>query len=713
MSLSDQMPLLFTNRNEVDGNLTIIEGQFPTDISGVFYVIYPSGSVNSDGLPFPEENPQGNYNAEYASPIMNGDGMLIMVNLNTLVNGKPTIKSRLMKTPCYWADYNSRWGTDDHTFFGFLNFGISRISILLGMRNFLNTAIIPARFNNSNPVLVGAYDVGRPWILDSSTLDLVTPIGGNTEWNPQEGEKVPWAFQSIQTTAHPSFDPNTQELFIVNYIHDMMSVMQNKNAIDHLQRNPEKFRDKLSNLSNKILMQNDPEAAQKDFTMFFRSLNQHMGEEEKVAESDSGKNEVWLYKFTGEQSPMEKWLLHDQNGNPIVIDQCMHQTSVTKDYIILSDSSFKFTLDLLVNNPFPEDKVIDQAIRLALSRPMETFTAIWLIERSTLDPNQNMATAIQLDQPIPVETIHFSCDYDNPDGMITLYGIHNSAMCIAEWLRTYDENYYTGQPIDQDYLSLFAIGSLDISRLGKWKIDAKAGKLLVSDSIQYWDAGNINGPEVGFNTWSLGLYGYKDMISPIANQSQIRVLYYMANGTDPKSMSKFIYNMYKDYPNRVLSLDDVMTANKNCLNFTLISFDTLLMKPIDIYEFSSGIYCRSLNFIPKTDNPLNLDDQKNGYLFCTVQVTFINAAGNKEYQGQYWIFDANNLKGGPICKMMYPYLNWCFTLHSAWIPNNSENNLPYNINIEQDYNQIIAQLPFGDRQIVQEFFNVNVYPNYQ
>ena len=45
--------LLKTTRTETSGSLDVIEGKPPTDISGSFYVVYPVGSVNGGGLPYP------------------------------------------------------------------------------------------------------------------------------------------------------------------------------------------------------------------------------------------------------------------------------------------------------------------------------------------------------------------------------------------------------------------------------------------------------------------------------------------------------------------------------------------------------------------------------------------------------------------------------------------------------------------------------------
>ena len=204
-------PLLYTSRNEVDGELEIFEGQVPDDIQGSFYVCYPVGSVNSDGLPFPEKLLNGDHNPEAATPIMNGDGMAVRVTMKP--GEKTTVRSRILKTPCYWADVNSRYGTKHYEVLGFRNFGISRMSMGLGARNEVNTALIPVHFKDSeNPYLLATYDVGRPFIMDPESMELITPVGWNKEWVQGTPPFLPWPFKLVQSTAHPTFDPVTREL---------------------------------------------------------------------------------------------------------------------------------------------------------------------------------------------------------------------------------------------------------------------------------------------------------------------------------------------------------------------------------------------------------------------------------------------------------------------------------------------------------------------
>ncbi|HQW85394.1 MAG TPA: carotenoid oxygenase family protein, partial [Ferruginibacter sp.] len=338
---------LYTTQTENDGQLQVFEGELPNDMNGVFYVMYPVGTVNSKGLPFPEFDSNGKYNKEYGTPIMNGDGMLLSVNFNG--TQYPDIKTRLMKTPCYFADYNSRNGTKDYETLGFSNFGISRMSLLLGARNEPNTAVTPVKFGNANTFLLASYDVGRPFITDPVNLVLQTPVGQNTDWVPGTPGFLPWPFPIVQTTAHPSFDPNTEEVFTVNYtrMSKAKSFISTPQSIFYLQKNPEKYKTKLLSLCKEMEDEQDSDKIQDRLKDFFENLDHFVGgkEKNKVVDETKKQTSVWLMRWKGTDL-IEKWVLTDQLGQALQIAECMHQTALTKDYIVLTDTAFKFSIDL-------------------------------------------------------------------------------------------------------------------------------------------------------------------------------------------------------------------------------------------------------------------------------------------------------------------------------------------------------------------------------
>ncbi|TDB65086.1 carotenoid oxygenase family protein [Arundinibacter roseus] len=731
MSTPISEPLLLTSAQEIEGNLVLLSGSFPTDLPGSVYVVYQVGSVNSEGLPYPALLPDGRPNPEYGSAIMSGDGMVMKLDFGST----PTIRTLLMKTPCYYADFATRNGTaESHADWGMLrfhNFGISRMSLMLGARNPLNTSVTPAQFGTDPAVLIAAYDVGRPYILDPVSLDLKTVIGQNSEWITGTPAKVPWPFELIESTAHPCFDPHTQELFTVNYSHIQPSSVLHDRTLHHLQHSRETFREKLLDLMHTHQHNSDQEAVRQRVVSFFENLDEELSGEvsanstniftriiqwfknlfhKKEPETASGAV-VKLMRFDG-KNPWQQWTLHDQFGQELLIKNCMHQTGLTQDYIILQDSSFKFSTELLFTNPFPEHLELERFLRKALATTMLPYTECYVVKRSELKPENATATAYKLDKPLPIETIHFSCDYENPGGEITLYGIHNAAMCVAEWVRPYDISAITRQPIDPDVLSLFALGTMDVSRIGKWKIDAANFILQEEKSTLLAETGNTNAADgqLGFNTWTVGLYAFRDMISEKTAVKKIDHLWFVSGGLDPKMLTQFIEDLYKDYPNRDVPYVQVKELTKKGLPFSLnyLQTDSMSSHATGYYQFKENDYLRSIQFVPRQAPTPGLDPGLDGYLVCSMQVAYPQPDGSLHRQGEFWIFRAENIAAGPICTCYHPDVKFCFTLHSAWMNDPQSVTMSYNVDVRQDYEEIINQLP--DKKIIEPFFEKYVYP---
>lgn len=708
---STKEPLLKTSREEFEGSLQVIEGSLPEDIHGAFHVSFPVGSVNSDGLPFPKNKSDGNPNPEYGTPIMNGDGFIIQIDFNNSTG--PQVKTKLMKTPCYYADEATKAGSEHHELMGFHNMGITRMSMVLGGRNQLNTATQPVKFKNqTHGSLLATYDVGRPYVLDPKSMELVTPIGRASEWMTAQPPMVPWPFGLIQTSAHPAFDPITKELFTVNYSKNKKSYTHLEQSIHHLKHNRHQFKSKLEALANEIVDHPDTDHVKSRVNHFFHHLNDHV--EGKKHDPNEPKGDVFmnllLWKGKG---PLTSWTMSDQHGNKLAIYECMHQMGLTEDYIILTDCSFKFSLDMLFDNPFPESKVIERLIRRLATVRMEPFTTTYIIKRRELKPSGGTATAYRLDKPIPLETIHYSCNYANPDGIVTLVGIHNAATCIAEWVRTFDKRALDGKPVDPDYFSLFAVGSMDISRIGKWKFDCENLTLLEEKSSVYEDAGKYDEENLGPNTWAISLYGYRGILSAEAPVNEIKQLWFLTDGTVKNLLTEFIFNLYKEYKYRKISLDLIRKLTEKELPFGMTRLNVETMKPEEYFQFNRNVFPRGVHFIPKKTPTPNVLPELDGYLVCPVQV------GNSTirptaYSSEFWVFDAQNISQGPICKLTHSKLKFAFTLHTSWIPEINPSDQEFIIPVKSDYDEVLKNLELGvDRKFLEKFFEKNVYPHFK
>ncbi|TAE07165.1 MAG: hypothetical protein EAZ95_18670 [Bacteroidetes bacterium] len=749
-------PVIYAKRTPIHVELILKEGSppIPHDIYGVAFFTSPVGTVNSDGLPIPAtyQNKKGKNvpNPEYGSPIMNGDGNIIRIDFNE--QGVVKVSTRLMKTPCYYADEATKQGgeadTRQYKWFGFRNFGIARISLELGGRNELNTAVIPFRFAEDAHIrCLAGYDVGRAFEFNPATMELITPIGKNSEYLPSTPPIINFPFALVETTAHPTFDAITKELFTVNFTKSMQTILGKEaiatamphtdttQNIDYLLQNIEKEVTPQKTRWGKLFHQ---------VGKFFKGL--FSGIKQDIKGKMQTIDQVFLMRWNGKQEPLQKWRVLDEQGNNLVIHQCVHQIALTEDYVILSDSSFKFTLGILFVNPFPYEEILNKWLgRMSRLRPalpffwkgrgraivksiiskytrwlrqkafqhMETYTKIYLIRRSDLTPDRETVTAIVFpDETISSETVHFSANYSNPNGEVTIVAAHNNSACLAEWLRPYDIEKISGKPVQRQLLGMFANGAMDIGRVGKYVLDTNTATLKSSKVL--YEKGNIDNPSnIGAHTWELGLYTYRDIISPETMVQEITTMYCACYGLDSRMLTEFIYKNYREREGRVIPAEDMLAYTSRDLPHCLVRLNVDEMQIEDYFQFEYDQNVRSIQFVPRKgsqDDKTKAELDQDGYIVVTM-VNRVTPDNDQNYVCELWIFDATDLQKPPV-KLFHPDFNYGFSLHSVWV--REAENLQassYFIDIQQDYNEVIQSIWRKDRrEKIQRFFNQYVYP---
>ena len=735
--------------------LKVASGSLPDNISGVVYFQSQCGNVNSGGLPFPKKLPDGSDNPDYGSPNLNGDGMVYKVDFNT--PGSAMFSCKLVKTPSYYADLatsidGAATKAGEYTEFKFRNFGISRISILLGPTNPANTALIPVKYDNDSDVaLLATYDVGRPIKIDPDSLDYITPLGKIEEYNSAFPPLMQTPLPMFETTAHPSYDPVTKELYITNFTKSTETELtksklytllyhDSDSVLSKLYKLAKEFEEKKKKAKNLKELEEAKEEAIEGIKDFINSV-EHPSEKKKkkgffkkildgilkilgkvLQKGMETEDHVFLYTFDN-KGPLKCNRLVDEKGKDIVIFQCMHQTSLSENYVLLMDSSFKFAFDLLINNPFPEHPVIDRFIRMISTKQVLPYTDLWLVDRNTLRNAKDKQTVLARKVPggIPAECVHFSTEYDETDGKITLFTAQNNAACLAEWVRPYDTNYFTGKAPDDSIVGDYAVGELSISSIGKYVVDPVSATVV--DSKQIKEIGNLPEPDnlpdgllkdVGPNTWGIGLYTFRDMISPTEPNRKIDTLFFVNFGTNPDLLTKYIYELYKNFPNRdPENLETLLAYTEKGIPGSILTIDAETMTITDHYEVDDKTFPVSLQFVPcKTPTP-GRDPSVDGYIFVTVKV-FEEVFEVGEYHSQLWLFEAWNVGGGPVCQLASDKLNYCSPLHTLYLPEAPSITSGYQVDVIEDYkNSIHKSTLFFEKKKYKKFFEKYVYPNFK
>ena len=722
--------LLTATRQSLDITLQLKEGAIPQDMHGYVFINSGVGSVNSNGLPYPPQKPDGSYNPEYGSPVINGDGYVFRFDFSEA--GKIKLRTELLKAPCYYADYATSplCNPSDNRFWhlAFKNYGLARLSNQLGTRNQLNTAFTPFKLpGEEQSRILATFDAGRPFEFDPERIKLLTPIGRNTFWRSGMPPFMKQPLVMVLTTAHPVFDPETRELFTVNFTKSTKDLLEATTIFDWLI--PDDFQRLELDLLAKIEQWEQKEQNQELYTEvedFFkkaayrfrkswwgRLLNKGKDLVYKLfGHYFSARSNVYLIRWQGEKD-LKAWRILDPEGQGIEINHNMHQIGFSRDYVLLADTNFKFSFNIMINNPFPGNPKIDAFLRRLISGVMEDYSTMYIVKRSDLQPDKESVQAQRV--TIPIETVHFSADYDNPDGLITVHTAHNCSACPAEWLRSYDIRQISRQPVDTQRLGLLAVGAMDIGQIGKCVIDAKKG-ILQDDKTKFLHlTGQPGQPDTGAHTWAVGLYTYREMLSPERNMAQIDYVYWQCYGLSEQMLTRFIYNLYKSpRRHRIFSAEQIEEFTKKEAPFVLQCVHTKTMEVTDYYLFPKDYFMWSLQFVPRKERREDLQEQQDGYILCTVITDKPQAGAQERYDSEIWIFDAARLHEGPVAKLSHPDLSFAFTIHSVWVPEASEVSPPdYSLDIETDYDAMIARMPRKNREASRQLFREYVYPHFK
>ena len=631
--------VLTARRTELDAvPLQILEGTLPEGLEGHFFVVAPVGTVATGGLPYPRP-----------TTVMNGDGMVVRVDFAA---GSARVTSRLVRTWDQRADALTH-ESPDLAALRFTTAGIARIG-LLGARNFANTAFQPFLGADGTPRLLVTYDAGRPWELDPQTLEAITPIGARDEWTASALGPLP--FPLFLSPAHPAFDPATGELFTANYVRSPASLL-GLSAAGLLAGLPTVVRKPLAAALEGLSDLADGDALR---AIVDRLRGVGLGDalrEHVLERAPQPETGCAVVRWDGE-GKLARTHLVLADGSPVTIRQSVHQIAVTHGHVILLDTGFKLGAAQLLNDPLPGEEQLDAVLRTLLDEPQMSDTVLYVVPRAALSPG-GVATAVRV--VIPVESDHFVADYDEDGDLLTVHLAHAPATDLAEWVRPYDQNHYTGQTGPAYAGGFLAVGAMDVGRLGRYVIDAKSGA--VRDAAVLVDDEKL---------WAISLYAGEGLGSTDALPERIRSIFWGTEGVFPDLLTRYVHDLYADYPHRITPLAEIEALPaQGGRPACIVRLDTRSMTIADSLVLPSGTMVSSLQFVQRPGAQPGRDD---GWLLCMVFT---------ETRPELWILDAKDLSAPP-CRLASDALVVGFSLHAAWLPTLAPRTSRYAVPIDDE-----------------------------
>ena len=382
-----------------------------------------------------------------------------------------------------------------------------------------------------------------------------------------------------------------------------------------------------------------------------------------------GEHPVWLLRWDG-CNAFEKWLVVDGTGTEIEIKQSVHELVFTRDYILLADTAFVAGTEMFTpwqNAKLPSEK-----------------TVIHIIARRDLRSEMGTVTARQVvvDQPC----IHLIAEYENPNDQITVYMLHTPATNTAEILHSYDRDL-NGNLFPKHLTGYGTLPVLDLSSIGKHVIDATRSEVKSSKYIS----------EKPY-CWGPYLYTYMGrQTKPYTGQD----LFIMFKGFSRDILPARIFNAYKDVQTRQVPLEEMIGGEGLHHNNSVCRVTTDNFAIADAYVFPDRVLLYTIATIDSKNQP------GTGYLIAGVVTD--GPAGERSSGHEYWVFNAANLAGGPICKLGHETLNNSTLFHAIYIPQTVAKDLDqkqasYQVPIRDDYPK--AELEKWDASVLECFEEV-------
>ncbi|MEM8832422.1 MAG: carotenoid oxygenase family protein, partial [Cyanobacteria bacterium P01_G01_bin.19] len=725
-----------------DGKNKPIEN-LPPELHGHMFVVSPAGSPES--APVAGGNRVVWVTKDGWTPIFNGDGLVYRVSFEA---GKSYLKTSFLKPPCYYAD-RATTNNDYYEPLAFQDLGISRISLnKLGARNQLNTAFLTFKLPGQSDRLLVTWDVGRPYEIDPETLETLTPVGKNDDWSNLLRSVPVYPFKQTMSSAHPVADPQTGEVFTVNIGKSIWTMLALPRSIK------ERWESNTKALSSTIDNSNLPESIRKIFSrlysIFLWLVKFGVGVASIVEKIfrfiGGGYDFVHLIAWDGKKVDIAgKWHVILPNKRSIKIDQTIHQIGLTKKYLVLAETSFKFSMENLL--PYQRDLLAtDLKVLLAdfLDYPQSPETKLYIIKREDLNnaklkgnkflrwisrsPSKNVPKVVAKEVKIAPEFSHFLVDYDDEGDRIVAHISHLSGTDVAEYIRIIDRSVFDDRDLnnhqytydDPDMTARLhklagnLVGPMDVSRLGRWVIDAENAKV-------------VGEPQTVCDrdlTWSTAFYACLDPKST----DKYTDIFWNNWGCWAETFTERNVAAYQNYDSLIPwqdVLDIAYEGIPSSICHVKIREDaqgntTIEIDPKNFYKFPKNHLGTSAQFIPRPD----AKNQTDGYIAAIVLTSdeFLSQANPDDnsswsQNSEIWIFEADKLDKGVKYKLSHPKLNIGFTTHTTWLAKAvSPQKLEYSV--EKDHQHLVQQLIDKEKEEelkskIRKLFDEEIYPKFQ
>lgn len=344
------------------------------------------------------------------------------------------------------------------------------------------------------------------------------------------------------------------------------------------------------------------------------------------------------------------WRMIDADTDDEVDVQTLHHVAVTRDFVVMLDSDFPTSLKesaaALLDPWFPGLAVKVEGDSLEKSSPVAT---VWIVRKSDLHDN---AASLDPYHPPTVRAkrftlgpggLHIAVDYENPGGCIRVVMSHTPSEDLTHNLDE-GELLMNGRRVEPWADGMLTPVPLIRGSVGVHDLDTATGNV----SSRYYADDRY--------TWGIAVFTHA---GPIHGELQgTRRLWFNAGGFTADLIPEDFYRTYRDRvgPRESLPL-------KNGIPASVFRFETTTGE-FDGWNLPDGWYAFGPCFAPSTREGVAPDD---GYLVAMALSDPTQRLPDGSSGDEIWIFDALDVKRGPICRLGSPDLDFGMTLHTLWL----------------------------------------------
>ena len=359
---------------------------------------------------------------------------------------------------------------------------------------------------------------------------------------------------------------------------------------------------------------------------FFHNYGGNVGE--------SGKGFLRVMKWDKKGKLISKNVI-GRDGKAASLVATGHSFGITRNHIIIYDNSTRIEGSRILG--------------LRTIEAQKNQIRIWVMKRAEFAKNQDWIAADTL--ILNFDASDVMVDYDDFDNVITFYAQYLSATDKSEPMYAREKLLFGGKVRPE--LGGYVIAPLDVGGVVRAAVQVTTQGLreikeffhVTTDPKLTWD---MNDPAYR------GAFYFPDRFEHI---------YWSAVGYRPEHVVVRAAEAYKNYPRRQLSND---ALPREAIGSALLHQDCKTMEIVDSYSFPAHMVMRSPQFVQKKGDLGS--DATNGYIACGVVVNTAFETNPSARGKELWIFDAQNLKQGPLCRLHHPDLNFATTNHMLWTP---------------------------------------------